>query len=52
MRNKADGKYKWILQIRDYFSKYYALYPLKQKTAKQVAVAVLQWIHYYIHPRI
>jgi hypothetical protein len=29
MRNKANGEYKWILQIRDHFSKYYAFYPLK-----------------------
>lgn len=52
MRNEADGEYKWILQIRDHFSKYCALYPLKQKTAEEVAAAVLQWIHYYIYPRI
>ena len=41
MRNEADGEYKWILQICDYFSKYYALYPLKQKTTKEVTTAVL-----------
>ena len=48
MRSKPDGEYKWILRIRDHFSKYCALYPLKQKTAKEVAAAVLQWLHYIV----
>ena len=53
MRSEPDGEYKWILQIRDHFSKYCALYPLKQKTAEEVAAAMLQWIHHYsVHPRI
>ena len=53
MRFKPNGEYKWILQICDYFSKYYTLYPLKQKTAEEVAAAILQWIyHHSIHPRI
>ena len=41
MRSKLDGDYNWILQIRDYFSKYYALYPFKQKTAEEVTNAVI-----------
>ena len=41
MRSKPNSEYKWILQIRNHFSKYYALYPLKQKTAEEVATAVL-----------
>ena len=53
MRSEPDGEYKWILQIRDHFSKYCALYPLKQKTAEEVAAAVLQWLHHHsVHPRI
>ena len=47
MRSKLDGDYNWILQIHDYFSKYYALYPLKYKTAEEVADAVIQWLYYY-----
>jgi len=53
MRSEPNGEYKWILQIRNYFSKYYTLYPLKQKTAEEVAAAVLQWIYYHsVYPRI
>ena len=53
MRSKPDGEYKWILQICDHFSKYCALYPLKQKTAKEVAAAVLQQLYYYsVYPYI
>jgi hypothetical protein len=53
MYSKLDSEYKWILQICDYFSKYYALYSLKQKTAEEVAITVLQWLYYYsIRPYI
>jgi hypothetical protein len=32
----ADGQFKWILQIKDTFSRYIWLYPLEEKTAKAV----------------
>jgi hypothetical protein len=38
-----DGDYKWILQIKDTFSKRVWLCPLKDKTAKSVADEIEMW---------
>jgi hypothetical protein len=37
----ADGKYKWILQVKCPFSRYIWLYALKDKTAALVCEALV-----------
>ena len=37
MRHEPSGQYKWILHIKDHFSKYTQLYPLKSKHAGPIA---------------
>ena len=43
-RNQPDGDYKWILHIRCHFSKYSAIFPLKSKSAAEVADRIAFWI--------
>ena len=40
---KPDGEYKWILQIKDHFSRYIWLHALKDKTATSVAEKMAEW---------
>jgi transposase InsO family protein len=42
-RSQSDGEYKWILQIKDTFSRYIWLYALKDKSAELVMDALVQW---------
>ena len=37
MRHEADGKYKWILHVKDHFSKFSGLAALEKKEAAAVA---------------
>ncbi|PIK39696.1 putative SCAN domain-containing protein 3-like [Apostichopus japonicus] len=37
MRHDPDGDFKWIGHFMDHFSKYHVIFPLKQKTAQEVA---------------
>jgi hypothetical protein len=37
MRHEPSGQYKWILHIKDHFSKYTQLYPLKSKHVELIA---------------
>jgi hypothetical protein len=37
MRHEPPGQFKWILHIKDHFSKYNRLYPLKGKNAELIA---------------
>jgi hypothetical protein len=43
-RSLADRHYKWILQVKDTFSRYTWLYPLLNKGSKEVHNAIVQWI--------
>lgn len=36
MRHEPLGQYKWILYIKEYFSKYTQLYPLKSKHTEPI----------------
>jgi len=38
-----DGEYKWILQIKDTFSRYVWIYALKDKSALSVVDVLLVW---------
>jgi hypothetical protein len=44
MRKEPDGQYKWILHIKDHFSKFTCLYPCKSKEASEVAHWMAIWI--------
>lgn len=40
----GGGPYKWIMHVKDHFSKYSALYALENETSKECAKAMLQWL--------
>ena len=40
----ADGEYKYILQIKDTFSRYIQLFPLKNREAEDVAEVLDIWL--------
>lgn len=44
MRHEPSGRYSWILHIKDHFSKYTQLYPLKSKHAEQIAEFISMFI--------
>ena len=52
MRHKPSGQYKWILHIKDHFSKYTQLYPLKSKHAEPIADCFAQFIAAFLPPKI
>ena len=43
MRSTADGDYKWILQMKDHFSRYVFAYALKDKSADTVGKILEEW---------
>jgi hypothetical protein len=52
MRHKPSGQFKWILYIKDHFSKYIQLYALKSKHAEPIAAAFAQFIAAFLPPKI
>ncbi|KFY03974.1 hypothetical protein V490_00036 [Pseudogymnoascus sp. VKM F-3557] len=52
MRHEPSGQYKWILHIKDHFSKYTQLYPLKSKHAEPIADCFAQFIAAFLPPKI
>ena len=51
-RHEPNGQYKWILHIKDHFSKFTSLYPLRSKTTDEVANSIAHWIGCFGHPEI
>lgn len=51
-RHEPDGQYKWILHVKDHFSKFTSLYALKSKTSEEVAGSIAQRIGMLGHPEI
>lgn len=52
MRHEPDEQFKWILHIKDHFSKWSSLFPLKSKIAAKVAGQMAIWIGCYGVPEI
>jgi hypothetical protein len=52
MRHEPSGQFKWILHIKDHFSKYTQLYPLKSKHAEPIADAFALFIAAFLPPKI
>ncbi|KFZ23265.1 hypothetical protein V502_02250 [Pseudogymnoascus sp. VKM F-4520 (FW-2644)] len=52
MRHEPSGQFKWILHIKDHFSKYTQLYPLKSKHAELIAEAFALFIAAFLPPNI
>ncbi|KFZ20383.1 hypothetical protein V502_03199 [Pseudogymnoascus sp. VKM F-4520 (FW-2644)] len=52
MRHEPSGQYKWILHIKDHFSKYTQLYPLKSKYAEPIADCFALFIAAFLPPKI
>ncbi|CEJ93248.1 hypothetical protein VHEMI08853 [[Torrubiella] hemipterigena] len=52
MRHEPSGQFKWILHIKDHFTKYSQLYALTSKQAEPIAKAFLQFIGAFLPPKI
>ena len=52
LRHEPDEQFKWILHIKDDFSKWASLFPLKSKRAAEVAGQMAIWIGCYGVPEI
>ena len=50
MHREADGQYKWILHIKDHFSKFSAFYALKSKESAEVVYALAHFISLFGPP--
>jgi hypothetical protein len=50
-RSKPDGPYKWIMQVKDHFSRYVWLYALKDKAAGSVAEKMDEWFGHNGYPK-
>ena len=44
MRSQPDGQFKWILHLKDHFSKLTFLWPLENKTAQNVCDGIAFFI--------
>ena len=44
-RGNPDGEYKWILQIKDHFSQFVQLFPMKDKESAIVERILREWFH-------
>ena len=51
MRGNPDGEFKWILHIRDHFSKFSAGFALKTKASNEVVDGVMCSISLFGPPR-
>jgi hypothetical protein len=47
-----DSDYAWIAQLKDPFSRYIWLYPLKNKSSAEVAAVLKLWFGANGHPKI
>lgn len=44
MRHEPDEQFQWIVHVKDHFSKYSCLYPLRSKHAQGVANCLSMWL--------
>lgn len=44
MRQEPDGKFRWILHIKDHFTRFCMLYPLRHRRERDVLCCFQQWI--------
>jgi hypothetical protein len=51
MRATQDSGQKWIIQIKDHFSRYVWLYPLCDKSADEVTRVMKLWFGANGHPK-
>ena len=51
MQATQDSDYSWIAQLKDPFSRYCWLFPLKNKLSAEVAAVLKSWFGQNRHPR-
>ena len=51
-RSKADGDYKWLLQVKDHFSRYVWLRAMTAKASAEVAEHMAEWYGDNGYPKI
>ena len=44
MRMNADGRYRWILHIKDHYSRFCMLYPVRRRKKQEVLRYLLDWM--------
>jgi transposase InsO family protein len=49
--SQPDGEYKWVLQLKDHFSRMIWLFPLKDKGSTEVAIALRTFLAWCGRPR-
>jgi transposase InsO family protein len=49
--SQPDGEYKWVLQLKDHFSRMIWLFPLKNKGSAEVAIALRSFFAWCGQPR-
>ncbi len=52
MRDRPDGKFKWILHVKDHFSKFLWAYPLESKEVEPMAEKLLNQFYTFGPPCI
>lgn len=52
MREQPDGKYRWILHIKDHYSRFCMLYPLRRRSGSLVVRHLMEWIAILGPPQI
>jgi hypothetical protein len=52
MRHELSGQFKWILHVKDHFSKYTQLYPLKSKHVEPIIDDFALFIIAFLPPKI
>jgi hypothetical protein len=52
MRHESSGQFKWILHIKNHYSKYTQLYALKSKHAGPIAQCLGYFIAAFLPPKI
>lgn len=52
MREQPDGKYRWILHIKDHYSRFCMLYPLRRRRGAVVVRHLMEWIAVLGPPQI
>lgn len=52
MREQPDGKYCWILHVKDHYSRFCMLYPLRRRSGTAVVRHLMEWIAILGPPQI
>lgn len=52
MRLNPDAQYQWVLHIKDHFSRFCMLFPIRERTSAEVAAHFATWVAFMGAPHI